>query len=217
MADVATLLPPNATKLERDLEQAGSARIETMAVPLRTLWNPETCPAALLPWLAWALDVLAWRSDWPEPIQRAAIAASIAVHNHIGTLGGLTRALDALGFGRAVVTEYWGLRHRGGFDHDGAQDHVGLARVYRFDVSMSLLSPISGAMYHKGVIHHDGAQVHAVGPGFSQAAVDLVRAIIDAYKNTRSGLRNLYYAAKFHNGLIARDGATIRDGGLILG
>ncbi|WP_247319438.1 phage tail protein I, partial [Ralstonia pseudosolanacearum] len=42
----ATLLPPNATPLERRAAQAGG-RIERVPVPLRDLWNPATCPAEL--------------------------------------------------------------------------------------------------------------------------------------------------------------------------
>jgi P2-related tail formation protein len=51
-----SLLPPNVSGLERALEQA-SARVGDIPVPIDPLWNPATCPARLLPWLAWALSV----------------------------------------------------------------------------------------------------------------------------------------------------------------
>jgi len=97
MADVTSILPPNATELERNIEQLATGAIEQLPVPIRDLWNPDKCPVALLPWLAWALDVEQWQSDWPEATQRAAIKASIDVHNHMGTVASVKQALAALG------------------------------------------------------------------------------------------------------------------------
>lgn len=79
-----SLLPPNATPLERALE-AATARIGDVPVPLADLWNPHTCPLAFLPWLAWALSVDSWDPDWPEETKRAAVASSIDEHRHKGT------------------------------------------------------------------------------------------------------------------------------------
>ena len=48
---MASLLPINATPLERAVEGADA---EATAVTLRTLYNPDTCPSHLLYQLAWA-------------------------------------------------------------------------------------------------------------------------------------------------------------------
>ncbi|KQN29702.1 phage tail protein I [Sphingomonas sp. Leaf38] len=79
-----TLLPPNATALERALEIATS-RIGDVPIPLAPLWDPATCPGDILPWLAWSLSVDRWDADWPEARKRAAIAGSIALHRIKGT------------------------------------------------------------------------------------------------------------------------------------
>jgi len=97
MADVTTILPPNATGFERSIEQSATRAIEQLPVPIRNLWNPDVCPLHLLPWLAWAVDVELWQSDWPEGEQRSAIKASIDVHNHMGTKASVRQALNALG------------------------------------------------------------------------------------------------------------------------
>jgi phage tail P2-like protein len=102
--EIASLLPPNATAPERALEQA-MARLAAVPVPLRQLWNPQTCPVSLLPWLAWALRVREWDSNWPEATQRAVIAASVPVHKRKGTLGSIKQALAAAGYPDAVVIE----------------------------------------------------------------------------------------------------------------
>ncbi|PJY93783.1 phage tail protein I [Pseudomonas donghuensis] len=49
-----SLLPLNSTPLERAIEAATD---EVAEVPLRVLYNPDTCPAHLLHQLAWAWSV----------------------------------------------------------------------------------------------------------------------------------------------------------------
>lgn len=87
-----TLLPPSATRQERALDLATS-RVGDAAVPLRTLWDPDTCPVALLPWLAWALAVDAWDPSASEAVKRQAIRDSVSVHRRKGTAGALFTAL----------------------------------------------------------------------------------------------------------------------------
>ncbi len=101
----APLLPPNATPLERRAAQTG-ARIERVPVPLRDLWNPATCPAELLPFLAWSFSVDRWNPAWPIATKRAVTAASYFVHRKKGTIGALRRAVEPLGFLIRVI-EWW--------------------------------------------------------------------------------------------------------------
>lgn len=118
-----TLLPPNATAQETALE--GSVeRIGGAPVPNDTVWNPEVCPAALLPWLAWALSVDHWNPSWPESVKRQVIAASFDVHRIKGTIGALEKALQALDLDGMDVTEW--------FDFDGDP--------YTFRVDVELLT-----------------------------------------------------------------------------
>lgn len=78
-----SLLPPNSTPLERALE--AGARPEPIVTPVASIDDPETCPANLLPLLAWGLSVDSWDADWSEADKRAAIAGSIALHRIKGT------------------------------------------------------------------------------------------------------------------------------------
>ena len=89
------LLPPNATKQERDISLALDRLPE---VPIKTLWTPQTCPEAHLPWLAWALSVDEWDAAWPAEMKRQAVAGSIEQHRKKGTVGALRRALQQLGY-----------------------------------------------------------------------------------------------------------------------
>lgn len=78
-----SLLPPNATKLERALEHG--ARPEPLATPADVIDDPLACPAELLPWLAYGLSVDTWDADWSEAAKRDAVASSIDMHRRKGT------------------------------------------------------------------------------------------------------------------------------------
>lgn len=106
-----TLLPPNATPLERALE-AATLRIDAIPVPLRDLWNPQTIPAPLLPWLAWGLSVDVWDPAWTEARKRAVVESSIEVHRHKGTVGAMLTALGALDYDARLI-EWWQTTPRG--------------------------------------------------------------------------------------------------------
>ena len=89
------LLPPNATTEERAISIAVDRLPD---VPIKTLWTPQACPEAQLPWLAWALSVDEWDAAWPVETKRQVVAASIEQHRRKGTVGALRRALQRLGY-----------------------------------------------------------------------------------------------------------------------
>jgi len=99
------LLPPSATKQERDMALATS-RVSNVASPLRPLWNPDTCPLDILPWLAWALSVDTWSPSWSEVTKRAVVRTAIETARRKGTKKAVTDALNAIGAG-AVMTEWF--------------------------------------------------------------------------------------------------------------
>lgn len=101
----ARLLPGNASEVER-LAADALAQIERVPVPLRGLWNPDTCPVELLPYLAWAFSVDRWSPAWPESAKRAAIRAAYFIHAHKGTIGALRRVVEPLGY-LIEVREWW--------------------------------------------------------------------------------------------------------------
>lgn len=94
---MADLLPANATAAERALSEAVS-RISSVPIMAREVWNPDTIPASLLPWLAWAFGVDDWDTAWTDVQKRGAIKASVAVHRKKGTIGAVKTALAGLGF-----------------------------------------------------------------------------------------------------------------------
>ncbi|NKI46399.1 phage tail protein I [Pseudomonas fluorescens] len=106
---MTSLLPLSSTQLERAIE---AALAETTEIPLRTLYNPDTCPAHLLPWLAWTWSVDRWDSGWTEAVKRSAIRSAFYVHAHKGTIGALRRVVEPLGYLIEVI-EWWQTVPRG--------------------------------------------------------------------------------------------------------
>ena len=102
---MSDLLPINATDQERGLSNA-AARVGNVPTPLRDVWNPDTCPAKLLAWLAWAFSVDQWDSAWTEAQQREFIKRSVEIHRYKGTIGAVQDALGALGV-QAAVQEWF--------------------------------------------------------------------------------------------------------------
>ena len=129
-----TLLPPNATRLERAIEQV-MVRLLDIEVPIDRLWSTARCPEHLLPYLAWALSVDDWDPTWSEDRRRDVIAASIEIQRHKGTLWAVKRILTVMGYGRCTVIERWGAkRHDGSIIRNGThsyapQDHWAEYRV----------------------------------------------------------------------------------------
>lgn len=99
------LLPVGSSALEV-AAAAAAAQITRVPVPLRTLWNPDECPAELLPYLAWALSVDRWDSTWPIATKRSVISSAFFLHQHKGTISALRRMIEPLGSLKAVH-EWW--------------------------------------------------------------------------------------------------------------
>ena len=98
-----TLLPPTATKLEKNLSQA---IVCEPPIPLRSLWDPQTCPYELLPYLAWQYSVDRWDENWSEEIKRKVIAEAFEIHKLKGTKEAIRRAVEPFGFLIKII-EWW--------------------------------------------------------------------------------------------------------------
>ncbi|MER2297938.1 MULTISPECIES: phage tail protein I [Pseudomonas] len=98
-----SLLPLNRTALEGAIERAGD---EDLKVSLRQLYNPDTCPSALLYQLAWAWSVDRWDEGWTDDVKRSVIKSSFYIHKHKGTIGALRRVVEPFGYLIEVV-EWW--------------------------------------------------------------------------------------------------------------
>lgn len=100
-----SLLPPSATPFLRHTAR-GAKRITELPVDINTLWDPDTCPEALLPWLAWAVSVDRWDESWTEDARRQIIRDSWLIHRHKGTISAMRKAVEPFG-AILSITEWW--------------------------------------------------------------------------------------------------------------
>jgi len=116
-----SLLPRNTTELERAVEKNILKFEHAALVP--SIWNSDTCPAGMLPWLAWAVSVDQWDPIWSDERKRAAIDESIDIHEHKATPSAIKRILGIHGHADAIYIE-----RAGYFKYDGKAKYNGHKR-----------------------------------------------------------------------------------------
>lgn len=92
----SSLLPPNASRLMRDTAEVMDPALDPSF--LSGMWSADRAPAAVLPYLAWAMSVDEWDEAWPEATRRQVIRESMGVHRTKGTLASIKRVLRGVGF-----------------------------------------------------------------------------------------------------------------------
>lgn len=90
--DDRLLLPQTSTPWEFAVEQAGQT-FSPLPVPNASLWDPDTCPEHMLPWLAVNLSVDLWRAEWPVWKKRQVCREAIQLARIKGTQAALERYL----------------------------------------------------------------------------------------------------------------------------
>ena len=185
----ASLLPPNATATERAVEQA-TAHTTNLPVPLRSILDADTCPANLLPWLAWSWGVDGWDDGWSEKAKRNTIRNAYRVQSRKGSAQSIRSILVDAGYGDSVVIEgldakqydgaitYNGDYFHGQFDQEWAMYRVYLKRPLTIEQAtkvrnlLAATAParckLEGLNYtqalnlYDGLIRYDGTYTHGV-------------------------------------------------------
>ena len=192
-----SLLPPGSSALERRLAEA-CGDISTVPVPLRELWNPDTCPEHLLPGLAWSFSVDRWDEAWPEAVKRQVVRDAYFIHRQKGTIAAVRRVVEPFGFLIRVIEWWQSGETPGTFRLDiGVQDQgiteetyqelerliAGAKPVSRHLVGLSINlqttgSVITGAVSYQGdeltVYPYFAEAISVGGPAVSGAAIHLI-------------------------------------------
>lgn len=187
---MSNLLPPNANSQELALDDA-TARIGAVPVEIVKLWNAQTCPNELLPWLAWALSLDEWDETWSEAQRRAMIAASYEVHSHKGTPFSIRTALMALGYDNVQIIEGEAYYYNNKKIYNAAIHHGSDGFWPLFDVRLNV-----------GIIP-------------DAPMIQKIRDRIERYKNARSQLRNLIFMELLYNNTVIYDGTYQHNGGVL--
>lgn len=171
---MSDLLPPTATDQERALSES-VARLGAIDVPLASLWDPQTCPVALLPWLAWALSVDEWDPAWSEQVKRDVLAASIELHQLKGTVYAVRRAITSQGYPDAEIEE-------------GVASTLFYDGTATFNGASAFGAGGGWALFRVVLDLGDEA-------GIDDAAIELLVRAVERYKPARSHLESIEYRA----------------------
>ncbi len=101
---MTSLLPPNASPLQRALEEGATAK--ALPVPIAVLTEPARMPAAFLPFIGWGLSVDDWDASWPLAVRRQIVARAIPIHRRKGTVAAVREAVASFG-GSISIREWW--------------------------------------------------------------------------------------------------------------
>jgi phage tail P2-like protein len=96
-ADPVSLLPGNRTPWDEALSLNSAARRPLDTQIVARFYDPWTCPAHLLGYLAFQRSVDVWNDAWPELRKRQVIAAAPAMHRRKRTLSGLRDYISLAG------------------------------------------------------------------------------------------------------------------------
>lgn len=97
------MLPPNSTEIELALETVCDRDVPTN---IRDIWNADTCPLELLPWLASAFSVDLWNEDWPEYVKRGRVKNAIPIQRKKGTKAAIRDVVESFGADLSIVEWY---------------------------------------------------------------------------------------------------------------
>lgn len=91
-----SLLPPNASELERKITQVGKAAFDLPTI--RVVKDIDQVPSQFLPFIAWQKSVDYWDEDWQEELKRKVIKESRDLHRLKGTPAAIKKALEPFGY-----------------------------------------------------------------------------------------------------------------------
>lgn len=92
-----SILPNSRTPFEAAMEGVDAARFPLPTELIASVWNPATCPADLLPYLAWGLSVDLWDDRWSETTKREVCRKAIALHRLKTTPAGIKAHVEIAG------------------------------------------------------------------------------------------------------------------------
>lgn len=167
-----TLLPPSSTPLERAVARLLGQRLAAPRI-VPTLWDADTCPAALLPYLAWSLSVDEWGHGWSVEKKREVIKAAREIHQKKGTPLAIRRSLAAVGHPDAELIERADcIRHDGTARRNGLHRRRGLGGWPTFRVILKRPVTVDQAWMIKRLLDSTKRNcVELLAIDYSQAAL----------------------------------------------
>lgn len=107
-----SLLPPNSSKLEKDIEQSTSFDLPIESIT--SLWNADTCPTNFLYVMGLMLGITNWDDNWSETVKRDTLKKAYSSHKIKGTPLSIHQAIAYEGHNLVDIAEGLNLESRTG-------------------------------------------------------------------------------------------------------
>ena len=214
---VMTLLPPNRTPLETDLDQV-AARMGELDFPIRDLWSSERCPKEFLPWLAWALSVDEWDAAWPVERKREAVQASVELHRRKGTVWAVREALRRIGYKEVDIQEgVAALKHDGAARHNGVRTYSGQGEWFSYVLTLDLgeSGPVTAAASRlmRAVAERYAPESRRLDDVRHEASMEDLVTVEEALSfGVVMGLEDRMSGGPLRNGAVLHDGSILHSG-----
>lgn len=208
MSDVLTVLPPNASVLEKATDRALATRLDAIPVPIRTAWDADIIPLDTLPWLAWGVGRKTWNTAWPEEVRRSIVRDAYPIARRTGTVRAVRDAIavveSALDYGGELeIVEWWQTTPRG------------TPRTFRVEIS---LDPETGAPPPAAFVEELIDEISAAKPLTAHFALSQSLSVAGGYQ-TVGAIRpttvcRLEFAQRppLHLSVVTDDGSPVVDG-----
>lgn len=180
-----SLLPPNATPLER---RASDALAIDLPVDIAKVWSADDVPVDLLPWLAWGLQVDFWDVAQTEAQRRELVKNAIPWHKKRGTPYAIKKALELRGYPVVEIIEYqqyireW--EAAGGLFLDGS---------WTLDDGAVLNPPVETTAGNVALGHWTeyALKINTIDSPWTTAQQRLIRSVAEAYAGVRDKLQKI--------------------------
>lgn len=180
-----SLLPPNATPLER---RASDALTIDLPVDIAKVWSADDVPVDLLPWLAWGLQVDFWDVAQTEAQRRELVKNAIPWHKKRGTPYAIKKALELRGYPVVEIIEYqqyireW--EAAGGLFLDGS---------WTLDDGAVLNPPVETTAGNVALGHWTeyALKINTIDSPWTTAQQRLIRSVAEAYAGVRDKLKKI--------------------------
>ncbi|WP_294962602.1 phage tail protein I [Sulfurimonas sp.] len=193
-----SLIPLSESSKFHSVDNVVSKSIDGLSKSLqaiKTLFNPDTCEAKYLPYLAYAFKVDFWDESLREVDKRALIKASLKLHQLKGTRWAILEVLKAVGLSvpnyEAVIVEYkdrnnykYNVLRDGTHSYDGAVKHNHGLSIYDF------------------ILDHWTQYAVIIKVPVSESQVTKAKALINKYAPVRCVLKGFVSIRKQRDGTI---------------
>lgn len=166
-------------------DKIAKARIDMIEIESLLVYIIDTVPSSALQTIAEQFNVMGykgWSLTTSDSEKRSLIKKAIELHRYKGTPWAIKEALKSVGYAGATIQEHVGINYDGQYDYDGDVSY-GTSNWAKFSIQLDL----------------------GDNKGISSDQITTIVALINEYKNVRSHLITVSFAATLEDSVSIDD------------